>query len=123
MFRRDGTTYTNTAFGTPPSTSAVVLGSIEKLDYSIRRWAISDHPSKTTQPPMRTDARLNEIQRAIGRYLAAEYERAQPMPDRLIALLRQIEQPAAPNTPPTGIGNRAEACALFAYARQDIEQR
>ena len=91
MFRRDGTTYTNTAFGQPTSGA---FGSIEKLDYSIRRWTIADHPSKTTQLPMRTDARLNELQRAIGRYLAADYEPELPMPDRLVALLRKIEQPA-----------------------------
>ena len=68
--------------------------SVDKLDYSIRRWAIADHPSKTTQSLIRTDARLNELQQAIGRYLAAEYELVQPMPDRLVALLRKIEQPA-----------------------------
>jgi hypothetical protein len=62
--------------------------SVDKLDYSIRRWAIADHPSKTT------DARLNELQRAIGRYLAGEYEPVEAMPDRLVALLRKIEQPA-----------------------------
>jgi hypothetical protein len=65
--------------------------SVDKLDYSIRRWAIPDHPSRTTLSPMRTDARLNELQRAIGRYLAAQYEQVlQPMPDRLVALLGRI---------------------------------
>jgi len=68
--------------------------SVDKLDYSIRRWAIADHPSKTTQSLIRTDARLNELQQAIGRYLAADYEPEEAMPDRLVALLRQIEQPA-----------------------------
>jgi hypothetical protein len=92
MFRRDGT-YRNTV-GLPASAAVSAFGSIDKLDYSIRRWAIVDHPSKTTQPPMRTDARLNELQRAIGRYLAGEYELVQPMPDRLVGLLRKIEQPA-----------------------------
>jgi hypothetical protein len=80
-------TATNTAFGSNSH-------SVDKLDYAIRRWAIPDHPSRTTQPPMRTDARLNELQRAIGRYLAADYEPELPMPDRLVALLRKIEQPA-----------------------------
>jgi hypothetical protein len=70
------------------------LHSVDKLDYAIRRWAIPDHPSRTTQPLMRTDARLNELQRAIGRYLRAQYEVVLPMPDQLVALLRQIEQPA-----------------------------
>ena len=88
MFQRDGTKR-NATLGSPSA-----FGSIDMLDYSIRRWAIADHPSKTTQSPMRTDAPLNELQRAIGRHLAAEYELVQPMPNRLIALLRKIEQPA-----------------------------
>jgi hypothetical protein len=68
-----------------------VFHSVDKLDYSIRRWAIPDHPSRTTVSPMRTDARLNELQRAIGRYLAAQHELVlQPMPDRLAALLERI---------------------------------
>jgi len=93
MFRRDGT-YRYTALGPLASVSASAFGSIDKLDYSIRRWAIPDHPSKTAQPPRRTDAPLNDLQRAIGRYLAAEYQLVHPMPDRLVALLRKIEQPA-----------------------------
>ena len=88
MLQRDGTKR-NAALGSPSA-----FGSIDMLDYSIRRWAIADHPSKTTQSPMRTDAPLNERQRAIGRHLAAEYELVQPMPNRLVALLRKIEQPA-----------------------------
>jgi hypothetical protein len=63
--------------------------SVDKLDYSIRRWIIADHPSQTS---MRTDARLNELQRAIGQYLRKDYELAQPMPDRIVALLRKIDQ-------------------------------
>ena len=85
MFQSDTTR--NTAFGS-------ALHSVDKLDYAIRRWAIPDHPSRTIQPLMRTDARLNELQQAIGRYLAADYEPVEAMPDRLVALLRQIEQPA-----------------------------
>jgi hypothetical protein len=84
MFQRDGTNR-NAALGSPSA-----FRSIDMLDYSIRRWAIADHPSKTTQSPMRTDAPLNELQRAIGRQLAAEYELVQPMPNRLVALLRKI---------------------------------
>ena len=92
MFRRDGT-YRNTALGPLASVSASAFGSIDKLDYSIRRWAIPDHP-RTTQSAMRTDAPLNELQRAIGQYLGAQYELVLPIPDRLVALLRIIEQPA-----------------------------
>jgi hypothetical protein len=93
MFRRDGT-YRNPGLGSVVSGCASAFGSIDKLDYSIRRWAIPDHPSKTTQSSRRTDAPLNELQRAIGRYLAAEYELVLPIPDRLVALLRKIERPA-----------------------------
>jgi hypothetical protein len=93
VFRRHGT-YWNSALGPLVSEFARAFGSIDKLDYSIRRWAIPDHPSKTTQSLRRTDAPLNELQRGIGRYLAAEYELVHPMPDRLVALLRKIERPA-----------------------------
>ena len=74
---------------------ASAFHSLDKLEYTIRRWAIPDHPSRITQLPTqpRTDARLNELQRAIGRYLRAAQYDVQPMPDRLVALLRKIEQP------------------------------
>jgi len=49
--------------------------------------------------PVRTDARLSEVQRAIGQNLRAYHEPLQPMPDRLVALLRKIEQPAWPGGP------------------------
>ena len=69
---------------------------VDKLDYLIRRWVIEDHPSRVRQSPsaypMQTDARLNELQRAIGRYLGAQYDLTQAMPDRLVALLRKVEQ-------------------------------
>ena len=39
-------------------------------------------------------AALNELRRAIGRYLAAQYDLTQGMPDRIVALLRKVEQPA-----------------------------
>jgi hypothetical protein len=69
---------------------------VDKLDYLIRRWAIEDHPSLTGKSPYprEIDAPLNEIQRAIGQYLRAEYDLTQPMPDRLVALIRKVEQPA-----------------------------
>jgi hypothetical protein len=74
------------------------LRPVDKLDYSIRRWAIDDHPSRIGRShslySKETDARLNEIQRAIGRYLRAEYELTQPMSERLVALVRKVEQPA-----------------------------
>ena len=87
MFQSDTTR--NTAFGSN------ALHSVDKLDYAIRRWAIPDHPSRTIQPLMRTDARLNELQRAIGRYLRAQYEPLLPIPDPFVALLRRIEQQPA----------------------------
>ena len=88
MFRRDGTNRNKS--GSYPSEFL----SVDKLDYSIRRWVIPDHPRRTNQPSLRTDAPLNELQRAIGRCLGAQYELAQPIPDQLVALVRKIEQPA-----------------------------
>jgi hypothetical protein len=35
---------------------------------------------------------MNELQAAIGRCLRAEYDLGQPMPQRLVALLIQLEQ-------------------------------
>jgi len=74
------------------------LRPVDKLDYLIRRWAVEDHPSRIHQSPSpypkETNAPLNEIQRAIGRYLRAEYDLTHPMPDRLVALIRKVEQPA-----------------------------
>ena len=38
------------------------------------------------------DGSLNELQAAIGRWLSAEYDLEQPIPQRLVDLLRQLEQ-------------------------------
>ena len=38
------------------------------------------------------DGSLNELQAAIGRWLSSEYDLEQPIPQRLIDLLRQLEQ-------------------------------
>lgn len=73
------------------------LRPADKLDYFIRRWAVENHPSRIGLSPSyakETDAPLNEIQGAIGRYLRAEYDLTQPMPERLVALIRKVEQPA-----------------------------
>ena len=35
---------------------------------------------------------LNDLQAAIGRWLRAEYDPGQPMPQRLVDLLIQVEQ-------------------------------
>jgi hypothetical protein len=71
---------------------------VDKLDYLIRRWVIADHPSQVCQSPaaypMQSDGLLGELQKAIGQYLRAEYDLAQPVPDRLAALLREVEQSA-----------------------------
>ena len=58
------------------------------------KWITGVLGHKACSLSMQTDAPLNELQRAIGRHLAAEYELVQPMPNRLVALLRKIEQPA-----------------------------
>jgi hypothetical protein len=44
------------------------------------------------QASMRSNGILSEVQAAIGRHLGAEYELAQPIPARLVDLLRQLEQ-------------------------------
>jgi hypothetical protein len=41
---------------------------------------------------MLSNGLLSEVQAAIGRYLRADYDLAQPIPDRLVDLLRQLEQ-------------------------------
>jgi hypothetical protein len=41
---------------------------------------------------MRSNEILSEVQAAIGRHLGAECELAQPIPARLVDLLRQVEQ-------------------------------
>jgi hypothetical protein len=91
----------------------------DQLDYLIRRWVIpvphgdsrsvaatplfrwslpgkhSREASRSTPPTMasmRSDGLLNEVQAAIGRCLSAEYDLAQPIPNRLVDLLRQLEQ-------------------------------
>jgi hypothetical protein len=87
------------------------LGPANKLDYLIRRWAIPDHPSNVGRMPLSnsltacpTEAAaqnapsgqrhlLTDVKAGIGQYLAAEYDLAQPLPDRLAALLRKVDQP------------------------------
>jgi hypothetical protein len=68
----------------------------DELDYSVRRWVIPDHPSQASRSPatnpMRSDGVLSDLQLAIGRCLQAEYDVAQPIPDRLAALVRDIER-------------------------------
>jgi len=98
------------------------LGPANKLDYMIRRRVIADHPcdsdhafaraarfrSSAASPPSsweyarmtlhpavtRGNPVLNELQAAIGRCLSAEYDLTEPIPDRLMALLRRVEQPS-----------------------------
>jgi len=92
------------------------LGSANKVDYLIRRRLIPDHPCEsdrafarappfrysspdrawefapmTLHPATRGNAALHELQAAIGRCLRAEYDFviSEPIPDRLMTLLRQ----------------------------------
>ncbi len=91
----------------------------DQLDYLIRRWVIpvpyGDSRSVAPTPLfrwslprkhswavsrstphrkalMRSNGLLSEVQAAIGRCLSAEYDLAQPIPNRLVDLLRQLEQ-------------------------------
>ena len=82
------------------------LGPADRLDHAIRRWVIPVPPvvnlpvaatRRASQSALRSDvsrskALLTEIQAAVGRCLHAEYDTAQPMPARLVDLLRQLEQ-------------------------------
>ena len=79
------------------------LRPADRLDHAIRRWVIQV-PPVVNQPVAatrgatqsasrsRSKALLTEIQAAVGRCLRAEYDTAQPMPARLVDLLRQLEQ-------------------------------
>jgi Anti-sigma factor NepR len=82
------------------------LRPADRLDYAIRRWVTPVPPEvnppvaatrevsrSTTAHAPRNEWLLTDIQAAIGRYLRAEYDLAQPIPDRLAHLLGQLEQP------------------------------
>ena len=86
-----------------------------QVDYSIRRWMIPAHdepdrpvaaaararsavvrqaspvPRAKASRPQRAGA-LSEVQVAIARALGAEYDLAEPLPNRLADLLRQLER-------------------------------
>jgi hypothetical protein len=82
----------------------------DQVDHSIRRWVIpaqdeSDRPAAATartprqlgstaraRTARRRDGALSEVQAAIARALGAEYDLAQPLPDRLARLQRQFEE-------------------------------
>ena len=91
-----------------PAWPELWLRPADRLDYAIRRWVIPISPEvnrsvTATRGVSRSTSRrdasrkkelsLTEIQAAIGRYLRAEYDLAQPIPARLADLLRQLEQP------------------------------
>jgi hypothetical protein len=80
------------------------LRPADRLDLAIRRWA-TPMPPKVNQSVAATrgvsgsTARRDvstrdfaEVQAAIGRFLRAEYDLAQPIPTRLVDLVRQLEQ-------------------------------
>ena len=93
------------------------LQPADQLDYLIRRWVIPvyfeasrsvastplfrwslprKHSASRSTPHREastwSNGLLSEVQAAIGRYLRAEYDLAQPIPARLVDLLRQLEQ-------------------------------
>ena|SRR6476620_11440751 len=80
------------------------LRPADRLDLAIRRWA-TPMPPKVNQSVAATRAvsgstaqrdvstqDFAEVQAAIGRYLRAQYDLAQPIPARLVDLVRQLEQ-------------------------------
>jgi hypothetical protein len=81
------------------------LRPADQLDRIVRRLVIpvaddftsviaptSSRSSPSSTASMRITAALNDVQLAIGRALRAEYDLAQPVPARLVDLLRQLEQ-------------------------------
>jgi Anti-sigma factor NepR len=98
------------------STAARVLAYLERwfrpadrLDLAIRRW-VTPMPPKVNQSVAatrrisratpRTDPSVRnvvELQAAIGRHLRAECDLAEPIPARLVDLLRQLEQRDGPS--------------------------
>jgi hypothetical protein len=113
--RQDGSTGENHAFDLRERW----LGSANKFDYLIRRRVIPDHPCDSDRalarapsfrysslypswefapmtlhsPAARGNSAAEMVQAAIGRCLSAEYDPiiSEPIPDRLITLLRQVE--------------------------------
>ena len=81
------------------------LRPADQLDYAIRRcvfpvFSFLETPSRSAigltphgEASVRSNVRLSEFQAAVGRYLRAQYDDfAQPIPARLVELLRQLEQ-------------------------------
>lgn len=72
------------------------LRPADKLDYLISRWVIPVSYEVRRSTPhrasMRNNRQLSEIPAAIGRYLQAEYDLAQPIPARLVDLVRQLDE-------------------------------
>jgi hypothetical protein len=81
------------------------LGPADRLDYAIRRLVTPVAPEvspvaatrrvsrSTRAEKLSATALLTNIQVPIGRYLFAEYDLEQPIPERLTHLLIQLEQP------------------------------
>jgi hypothetical protein len=92
------------------------LHPADQLDYLIRRCVIPvPHETRTfprrhsrevrrstqhREPAIGNSDLLRELQAAVGAYLRAEYDLAQPIPARLADLLRQL---GAETTSPKGI--------------------
>ena len=81
-----------------------LLGPADQLDYVIRRTVIPSarEPlrgvSRSTprgKASLWNSERLREVQEAIGRCLRAQYDLAQPIPARLVELLRQLDNETA----------------------------
>ena len=71
-----------------------LLRPADRLDYLIRRWLIPIRlePSARREEEafLRSSVILTELQAAIGRCLRAEYDIAQPIPPRLLALANEV---------------------------------
>ena len=79
------------------------LRPADQLDYMIRRTVIPSareplrgvSRSRAERLRCGTADRLREVQEAIGRCLRAQYDLAQPIPARLVELLRQLDNETA----------------------------
>jgi hypothetical protein len=71
------------------------LRPADQLDYLIRRLVIpvrmEVYRSASRRPS--SDGSLSVIPSAIGQYLRAEYDLAQPIPSRLVDLVSQLDEP------------------------------
>jgi hypothetical protein len=72
------------------------LRPADQLDYLIRRLVVPVRMevgrSASRRPSSHSDGLLSAIPAAIGHYLREEYDLAQPIPSRIVDLVRQLDE-------------------------------